>query len=152
MFELMRSLAIDGAAGRATGEAFVAADHPIFKDHFPAAPMLPGTLAVEPAAQVAGALAEELVILRHGCERCAFLGMIRHAKFLRPVLLPADLRLAARLTRDEPSGMTFSVTARSGGEVVLRGELFMALVDAPDDWEHDIRIRKERIARLRGAP
>ncbi len=151
MFELMRSLSIDGAAGRAAGEARLEADHPIFADHFPGRAILPATLAVELAAQVAGALAEELTVRRHGRERCAFLGMIRQAKVLAPTFLPADLVLEARLRRDEPSGMSFAVSASSGGERTLRGELFLALVDAEDGWEEAIRERKERVARLLSA-
>ena len=66
MFELLRTLSIDAGAGRATGEAFIPAGHPLFADHFPAHAILPGTLAMELAAQVAGPLAEEVVALRHG--------------------------------------------------------------------------------------
>jgi len=100
MFELLRSLSIDAAAGRATGEAFIPADHPLFADHFPAHATLPGTLAVELAAQVAGPLAEEITP-----QRCAVLGMIRNAKFLHPVPLPARLEL----TEVEPHGLVAEI-------------------------------------------
>ena len=40
MFELMRSISIDAENGRASGVAFVPADHPLFADHFPGKSLL----------------------------------------------------------------------------------------------------------------
>ena len=64
---------IDAENGRATAEAFVAADHPLFADHFPGSPLLPGSLMIELAAQVSGPLAEEIAKTRTGNERWAIL-------------------------------------------------------------------------------
>ena len=91
MFELIRSMRIDVENGRASAEAFVAADHPLFADHFPGSPLLPGSLMIELAAQVSGPLAEEFAKTRMGNERWAILGMVRDARFLHPVFLPATL-------------------------------------------------------------
>jgi 3-hydroxyacyl-[acyl-carrier-protein] dehydratase len=152
MFELLRSLSIDAAAGRATGEAEIGADHPFLADHFPGHPVLPGTMAVELAAQVAGPLAEEVVPLRHGCERYAVLGMIREAKFLRPVPLPARLTFEARVLRSDVSRIAVGVTARAGSdEAVLRGELLLAMVDATDEWDAAVAERRERVKRWKQA-
>jgi 3-hydroxymyristoyl/3-hydroxydecanoyl-(acyl carrier protein) dehydratase len=146
MFELLRSLSVDAAAGRATGEAFVPADHPLFADHFPVHATLPGTLAVELAAQVAGPLAEEITLLRHGCERYAVLGMIRSAKFLRPVPLPARLELEAEVRRSDPSQVTVAVAARVGETPVLRGELLLAMLEATAEWSAARELRDRRVA------
>ena len=53
MFELMRSVSIDAENGRASGAVSVPADHPLFADHFPGKSLLPGSLILELAAQVA---------------------------------------------------------------------------------------------------
>ena len=59
MFELMRSIRIDAENGRASGAASIPVGHPLFADHFPGKSLLPGSLILELAAQVAGPLAEE---------------------------------------------------------------------------------------------
>lgn len=146
MFELLGSLSIDAAAGRATGEAFIPADHPLFADHFPAHAMLPGTLAVELAAQVAGPLAEEITPQRY-----AVLGMIRNAKFLRPVPLPARLVLTAEVRRSDPSQVTVAVAARVGEIQVLRGELLLAMVELTEEWSAARGLRDQRVARWKRA-
>ena len=147
MFELLRALAVDAGAGRARGEAFVPADPPLFADHFPAHVLLPGTLAVELAAQVAGPLAEEVVALRHGLVRYAVLGMIRDVRFLRPVPLPARLDLEDEVRRSNPSRVTVAVQARVGEAAVLRGELLLVMVEATAEWSAALALRDERLAR-----
>ena len=151
MFELLCSLSVAADAGRATGEAFVPADHPLFADHFPAHAILPGTLMMELAAQVAGPLAEEVTALRHGLQRYAVLGMIRDAKFLRPVPLPARLAIEAEVRRSDPSQVTIAVVARVGEVQVLRGELLMAMVEATAEWSAALELRDRRVERWKRA-
>ena len=151
MFELLCSLSVAADAGRAAGEAFVPAGHPLFADHFPAHATLPGTLAMELAAQVAGPLAEEVTALRHGLQRYAVLGMIRDAKFLRPVPLPARLAIEAEVRRSDPSQVTIAVVARSGEVQVLRGELLMAMVEATAEWSAALELRDRRVERWKRA-
>lgn len=146
MFELLRTLSVDAEGGRATGEALIKADHPFFADHFPDHPVLPGSMAVELAAQVAGPLAEEVTLLRHGASRFAVLGMIRDAKFLRPVQLPARLRLDARVSRSDSSRIVVQVTAQVDRDAVLRTELLFAMVDATPEWAAAVEQRQRRVA------
>jgi len=147
MFELLHSLSVNAAAGRASGKAYVPADHPLFADHFPAHATLPGTLALELAAQVAGPLAEEVAPLRHGCERYAVLGMIRNAKFLHPATLPAQLEIEAEVRRSDPSQVTVAVSVRAGETEVLRGELLLAMLEATPEWSAALELRERRVAR-----
>jgi hypothetical protein len=143
VFELLRSLEIEAAAGEARGEAFVAADPPLFADHFPARLTL--------AAQVGGPLAEEALALRHRLERYAVLGMVRGAKFLRPAALPSLLEIAARVIRCEPSQVALSVAVRTLGQEILRGELVMAMLEATAEDRPATDQRAERLARLKAA-
>jgi 3-hydroxymyristoyl/3-hydroxydecanoyl-(acyl carrier protein) dehydratase len=147
MFDLMRRLTVDAAAGLATGEAVVPAEHPMLVDHFPGAPTLPGSWLVELAAQVAGPLAEEIIKYRHGLERWAMLGMIREAKFLRPAPLPANLHFVAEVHRTELSNVTIKVTVRNENENLMRAELVMMMLEASTDWSEAIRARHERMKR-----
>ena len=150
MFELVGSLAVDAAAGTAEGRATVPADHPAFPcliDHFPGAPVLPGSLQLELCAQVAGPLAEEVTALRHSLERWAFLGLVRNAAFLERVDLPASLRVSARVRRAEPSSVAVTVSlAREGGAQLCRAELVMTLREADPTWAEAIRGYRERLA------
>ena len=147
MFELMRSINIDAGNGRASGEAIVPADDPLFADHFPGQSLLPGSLILELAAQVAGPLAEELAKSELGIERWALLGMVRDARFLRPVFLPASLEISAVVSRSQASNVSTSVTVTVNGERVMQGELVMMLVESSAEWAPAIEARNDRLAR-----
>lgn len=150
MFELIQSISIDAAAGTASGKAIVPAEHPLFADHFPGAPLLPGSLLIELAAQIAGPLAEQAAKLRLQVERWSLLGMIRDAKFLRPVMLPAALVLSAQVTRVELSSIAVRAEASSDEQLVLTAELVMMMFEAEPGWEGAIRARHERLASWKG--
>jgi 3-hydroxymyristoyl/3-hydroxydecanoyl-(acyl carrier protein) dehydratase len=151
MFELIQSISIDAAAGVAVGKAVVPADHPLFVDHFPGAPLLPGSLLIELAAQIAGPLAEQVAKVRLDVERWSLLGMIRNAKFLHPVRLPASLVFNAEVSRFETSSVALGVEAQEGTEVVMRAELVMMMVEAAPEWDAIIRARHQRLASWEGA-
>jgi 3-hydroxyacyl-[acyl-carrier-protein] dehydratase len=150
MFELIQSISIDAAAGVGSGKAMVPADHPLFADHFPGAPLLPGSLLIELAAQVAGPLAEQVSKLRFDVDRWSLLGMIRNAKFLRPVPLPATLVLNAEVRRFELSSISLAVNAHEGGQLVMRAELVMMMFEAAPEWDAAIRARQQRLASWKG--
>jgi 3-hydroxymyristoyl/3-hydroxydecanoyl-(acyl carrier protein) dehydratase len=150
MFELIQSITIDAAAGSSSGQALVPADHPLFVDHFPGAPLLPGSLLIELAAQIAGPLAEQVTKLRLHVDRWSLLGMVRSVKFLRPVPLPATIVFNAEVRRFESSSITLVVDAHEGGQVVMRGELVMMMFEAAPEWDAAIRARHERLASWKG--
>ena len=147
MFELIQDLRIDAAAGDAVGNAVVPADYPIFTDHFPGVPLLPGSLLLELAAQVAGPLCEEVTLLRFGLERGAVLGMVRRAVFLRPSFLPATLRLTAQVRHADSARVSAAVTAVVGDATVLRADLIIAMIEVPPEWSSIMAGRRERLAR-----
>jgi 3-hydroxyacyl-[acyl-carrier-protein] dehydratase len=151
MFELMRSINIDVEDGRASGVAFVPADHPLFADHFPGKPLLPGSLVLELAAQVAGPLAEEFAKTKLGIERWAILGMVRDARFLQPVFLPAALEITAAVSRSQSSNVSITVTVIVNGERVMQAELVMMLLESSAEWSAAIEARNDRLARWQEA-
>ena len=151
MFELMRSIRIDTENGRASGAASILADHPLFADHFPGKSLLPGSVMLELAAQVAGPLAEEFAKTKLGIERWAILGMVRDARFLQPVLLPASLEISALIGRSQSSSINTNVTVTVNGERVMQAELVMMMLDSSTEWAHAIEARDDRLARWKEA-
>ena len=145
MFELVQWIAIDAPAGRASGTAAVAADHPALLDHFPDRPLLPGTWCLELAAQIAGPLVEEA--LADG--RFAVLAMVQRARFVAPVELPTTVQIEAAITRRQPSTTVVDTTVSRGGLIRVRAELVFAHVE--DASPAAIAARAARLARWRGA-
>jgi 3-hydroxymyristoyl/3-hydroxydecanoyl-(acyl carrier protein) dehydratase len=151
MFELMRSIRIDVENGHASGTAFVPADHPLFADHFPGKALLPGSLILELAAQVAGPLAEEFAKTQLQIERWAILGMVRDARFLQPVFLPASLEITAAISRSQTSNVSANVTVIVNDERVMQAELVMMMLESSAEWETAIDARNDRLARWKEA-
>lgn len=151
MFELIRSISIDVENGRASGEAVVPAGHPLFADHFPGKSLLPGSLILELAAQVAGPLAEGFAKTRWGVERWAILGMVRDARFLQPVFLPASLEITAVVSRSQSSNVSTNVTVMVDGERVMQAELVMMLLESSAEWTPAIEARNDRLLRWKEA-
>ncbi len=151
MFELMRSIRIDVETRRASAEAFIPADHPLFADHFPGVPLLPGSLMLELAAQLSGPLAEEFGKTQLRIERWAILGMVRDARFLQPVFLPASLELNAEICRAEPSTITTNVIVAVNGERVMQAQLVMMMIETSTEWAQAIEARNNRLARWQEA-
>jgi len=147
----MRSISIDVESGRASGAAFVPDDHPLFADHFPGKSLLPGSLILELAAQVAGPLAEEFAKTKLGDERWAILGMVRDARFLQPVFLPASLEITAVVSRSQSSNVSTTVTVAVNGERVMQAELVMMMLESSAEWTAAIEARNERLARWKEA-
>jgi 3-hydroxymyristoyl/3-hydroxydecanoyl-(acyl carrier protein) dehydratase len=151
MFELMRSIRIDTENGRASGAASIPVDHPLFADHFPGKSLLPGSLMLELAAQVAGPLAEEFAKTKLRIERWAILGMVRDARFLQPVLLPASLEISAVIARSQSSSISTNVIVTVDGERVMQAELVMMMLESSTEWAPAIEARNDRLARWQEA-
>lgn len=151
MFELMQSISIDVDNGRATGMASIPDEHPLFADHFPGRSLLPGSLILELAAQVAGPLAEEFAKNQSGLERWAILGMVRDARFLQPVFLPASLEITAVISRSQSSNVSTTVIVAVKGERVMQAELVMMMLESTGEMAPAIEARNDRLARWKEA-
>lgn len=142
---------IDVETGRGSAGAFVAVDHPLFADHFPGSPLLPGSLMIELAAQLSGPLAEEFAQTRMGNERWALLGMVRDARFLIPVFLPATLNISAEVVRSESSSITTNVLVEVNGERVMQAQLVMMMIETSTELAQAIEARNNRLARWKAS-
>ena len=151
MFELMQSIRVDVETRRASAEAFIPADHPLFADHFPGAPLLPGSLMLELAAQLSGPLAEEFAKTQLGIERWAILGMVRGARFLQPVFLPVSLELSAEISRAESSAINTNVIVVVNSERAMQAQLVMMMIETSTEWAQAIEARNNRLARWQDA-
>jgi 3-hydroxymyristoyl/3-hydroxydecanoyl-(acyl carrier protein) dehydratase len=146
MFELIHAAAFEPAAGTARGWAQIAADQPWLADHFPGAPVLPGSVQLELCAQIAGPLAERAIAARDGVERWAFLGMIRSASFPAMCELPADIVVAAQLRRLDAAAAVVAATCSRDETTLCRAELVMVLQPATPAWSAAIAAARARVA------
>jgi 3-hydroxymyristoyl/3-hydroxydecanoyl-(acyl carrier protein) dehydratase len=145
LFEFIQSISIDVEEKKSRGDAYISDNIPLFQDHFPGAPILPGTFLVELTAQVAGLLAEEVAKHQFGIEKWALLGMIRQAKLLEPVHLPATLTIMSDLKRLELSNALLTVQASQNECKKLQGEVVMMMIDASPAWDAAINARNHRL-------
>jgi 3-hydroxymyristoyl/3-hydroxydecanoyl-(acyl carrier protein) dehydratase len=149
LFEFIQSISINVEERKSCGVAYVPDDIPLFQDHFPGVPILPGTFLIELATQVAGLLAEEVSKKQFGMEKWALLGMIRYAKLLEPVHLPATLMIMSDLKRLELSNALLTVQASQNECKKLQAEVVMMMTDSSPDWEKAIEARHHRLKRWR---
>jgi 3-hydroxyacyl-[acyl-carrier-protein] dehydratase len=144
MFEFIRHISIDIGHGTARGSAEIPASHPLFQDHFPGSPVLPGSILIELCAQVAGLLAEETAKSQSPVERWAVLGMVRNASFLKAIELPATISISATIVKSETMSATVNVVAARDVEPDMRAELVMMLLHDLLRNEAAIKARNER--------
>ena len=100
---------------------------------------------------MAGPLAEEFAKTKLGLERWAILGMVRDARFLQPVFLPASLEITAAVSRSQSSNINLNVTAAVDDERVMQAVLVMMMLELSTEWAAAIEARNDRLARWKEA-
>ncbi|MCL4806947.1 MAG: beta-hydroxyacyl-ACP dehydratase [Thermoanaerobaculia bacterium] len=143
-----RFLSVEPGRGATALKTFCLED-PVFADHFPGLPVVPGVLLTEAMGQTAGwALA-----LRLGPDRFPLLMMVEKAKFRRLVRPGEEIRLEAEL--EDSRGRTWTARTRAsvGGERAAEARLVFHAVARPpgssgfDEWRTRV-LRDTGLGRL----
>ncbi|MEI9999635.1 MAG: hypothetical protein WDO13_10930 [Verrucomicrobiota bacterium] len=113
------------AAGReGLGRKWLDPALPFFADHFPGAPVMPGVLLIECAAQAAGALWAST--LADGAPARFSLAQVAAFKFRQPVRPGETVETAVALGKVFGTLAEFSVTQRVAGAEVASGRLVLS--------------------------
>lgn len=108
---------------RGAGEYTVRGDEPFLRGHFPGAPLMPGVLLVEAAAQLAGMVAQSdpQIPPLAGLKLTA----VRAAKIFGSARPGEVIRLEARVTGRMGNLLQAQATAHVGEQLVLQAELVL---------------------------
>lgn len=132
---------------RVCGAATFPAELPLFQDHFPGWPVVPGVILLETLAQLAGKGIGYTVRLNRGDWPFPILSMIDGVKFRRFVRPDQEVALEAvfEALRDESAAMR--VKARVDGRVVAQAQQVFVFNAVPLEDADDAA----RLERLEGA-
>lgn len=97
--------------------------HPVFANHLPANPLVPGVILIEALAQLAG-----IVLIPPGkpVPVSGYLGEVRRMRFRRKVRPGERVALHARLIQRFAGAARFAVDAAVGDQTAAEGELVVA--------------------------
>ncbi len=77
--------------------------------------------------------------------------MVRDARFLQPVFLPAALEITAVISRSQSSNVSANVIVTVNDERVMQAELVMMMLESSVEWATAIEARNDRLARWKEA-
>jgi 3-hydroxyacyl-[acyl-carrier-protein] dehydratase len=109
---------------RGVAEYTPGGDEPFLRGHFPGAPILPGVLLIEAAAQLAGVVAQ--ADPAHAPMQGMKLAAVRHARIHGTARPGETVRVEATLTGRLSNVVSARVHARVGDLVVLECEVTLA--------------------------
>jgi len=137
---------------RAVGRARFHAELPLFADHFPGWPVVPGVLLLEAMAQLAGKLIGFTVRAQRGDWAMPILSMMNAVKFRRFVAPGDEILLEVDLVALRDESAAVKVRARVAGRIVAQAEQIFVFNPAPlaDPGASDRleRIEAAELARL----
>ncbi len=104
----------------------VSVNEPYFMGHFPDAPIMPGVLVIESAAQACS-----LAIEADGTDEGSIyvLLKVKNFKFVKPVIPGDTMIIDCKKTMGSAGLYSFSVTVSVEGKVRAKGELMFTAVD-----------------------
>jgi 3-hydroxyacyl-[acyl-carrier-protein] dehydratase len=109
----------------AAAEQTFTGEEDFFADHFPSGPVVPGVLQIEMMAFLGG------VALNESCDRPneinVLLGMIKKAKFHRPLLAKEKCTVSVQFTELEPTYGIYEGSIEVGGAKVAEATLVSLL-------------------------
>jgi 3-hydroxyacyl-[acyl-carrier-protein] dehydratase len=133
---------------RAVGRATFPADLPLFADHFPGWPVVPGVLLAEAMAQLAGKLIGYTVRLQRGDWAMPILSMMNGVKFRKFVLPDQPVTLEAELVALREESAAVRVKARVDARIVAQAEQIFVFNPAPLARADAARLERAEAAEL----
>lgn len=123
-FRFLDGLTVLEPGVRGIGEYRVRGDEPFLRGHFPGAPLFPGVLLVEAAAQLAGVVAQTSPA--HPPLQDLKLTALRHVKILDSARPGETLRLEARVTARLAGLVQAEAEVRAGGRLLMQGQITLS--------------------------
>lgn len=112
----------------ATGVKCVSVNEPYFMGHFPDAPIMPGVLLIESAAQLCS-----LVIAPDNAaddsDKLYVLLKVKEFKFLKPVIPGDKLEITVKCTLKSAAAYEFSAVIAADGVVKAKGSMLFTSMD-----------------------
>ncbi len=113
---------------RAVGIKNVSVNEPYFVGHFPEAPIMPGVLLIESAAQLCSlVIAPENAADEEG--KLYVLLKVKDFKFLKPVIPGDTLTIEVKCTLNGGGAYEFSAVISVGGTVKAKGSMLFTSMD-----------------------
>ncbi len=112
----------------AKGIKCVSVNEPYFMGHFPDAPIMPGVLLIESAAQLCSlVIAPDRVV--PGDDKLYVLLKVKDFKFLRPVIPGDRLEISVKAEMISAAAAEFSAVISCDGAVKAKGSMLFTAID-----------------------